>query len=86
EALRNTGESLGVFFGNTRIRTSTGALNLTAVSDVCRTDCSEKAFYPEFYPIMSEGVWSLNMSSCPGNCNGHGMCDFSQCVCEPGFY
>ena len=28
-------------------------------------------------------VWTFNMSSCPNNCNGHGRCDFSQCVCEP---
>ncbi|CAK9010426.1 Tenascin (TN) (Cytotactin) (GMEM) (GP 150-225) (Glioma-associated-extracellular matrix antigen) (Hexabrachion) (JI) (Myotendinous antigen) (Neuronectin) (Tenascin-C) (TN-C), partial [Durusdinium trenchii] len=26
------------------------------------------------------------MSSCPNNCNNHGRCDFSQCVCEPPWY
>lgn len=36
--------------------------------------------------MISEGVWTFNMSSCPNNCNGHGRCDFSQCVCEPPWY
>ena len=26
------------------------------------------------------------MSSCSNNCNGHGICDFSQCICEPEWF
>eukprot|EP00931_Biecheleriopsis_adriatica_P116156 TRINITY_DN91835_c0_g1_i1.p1 TRINITY_DN91835_c0_g1~~TRINITY_DN91835_c0_g1_i1.p1 ORF type:complete len:1557 (-),score=292.39 TRINITY_DN91835_c0_g1_i1:19-4689(-) len=69
-----------------KIRTAEGALNLTAISTLCRAVCERNAFFPEFYPIVSEGVWSFNMSSCPNNCNNNGRCDFSQCVCEPPWY
>eukprot|EP00913_Durusdinium_trenchii_P032381 g30318.t1 len=69
-----------------KIRTTENALNLTAISALCRADCEANAFFPEFYPVISEGVWTFNMSSCPNNCNNHGRCDFSQCVCEPPWY
>eukprot|EP00930_Biecheleria_cincta_P021566 TRINITY_DN15952_c0_g1_i2.p1 TRINITY_DN15952_c0_g1~~TRINITY_DN15952_c0_g1_i2.p1 ORF type:complete len:1446 (-),score=169.12 TRINITY_DN15952_c0_g1_i2:94-4431(-) len=74
------------YMNGIRIRTDTNAINLTAVSALCRADCNAKAFYPEFSPVVAEGIWSFNMSSCPGNCNGHGRCDFSQCVCETDWY
>eukprot|EP00438_Fugacium_kawagutii_P007312 Skav235706 [mRNA] locus=scaffold280:342739:345994:- [translate_table: standard] len=80
-----------------KIRTSENALNLTAISTLCLAhslgdtleklhDCEANAFFPEFYPLISEGAWmprGLLMSACRNNCNGHGRCDFSQCVCEP---
>lgn len=75
-----------VYFDGVRIRTDTGALNLSAISTVCRADCQSKAFYPEFYPIMSEGVWTLQTGTCPADCNGNGRCEMSQCVCMPSWY
>jgi len=75
-----------VFWEGTRIRTDTGALNLSAISQWCRADCQSRAFFPEFYPIMSEGVWVFRTDRCPNNCNGNGVCDMSQCICKPEFY
>jgi len=72
--------------GNMVIRTDTGALNLTAISTMCRFDCEQKAFFAEFYPIMSEGVWVFQTDTCPGDCSGNGYCDMSQCVCKPFWY
>jgi len=69
-----------------RIRTLEGALNLTAISMVCRRECADESFYPQFYPIMSEGIWEFKTDVCPGDCSGHGLCDMSQCVCEPSYY
>lgn len=40
-------------------------------------------FSPWWILTLCSKVWTFNMSSCPNNCNGHGRCDFSQCVCEP---
>lgn len=85
-SVRSTGTPPGIFMSGMRIRTVDYALNLTAISTLCRADCESKAFFPEFYPIISEGVWTFDMSSCPNNCNGHGICDFSQCICEPEWY
>lgn len=75
-----------VFIGDMRIRTIDGALNLTAISILCRADCESKAFYTEYQTQMVEGIWEFQMDFCPGNCSNHGICDFSQCVCEPGYY
>ncbi|CAJ1433355.1 unnamed protein product [Effrenium voratum] len=84
--LRSLGQAPGMWMSGMKIRTADYALNLTAISTLCRSDCEANAFFPEFYPIISEGVWTFNMSSCPNNCNGNGRCDFSQCVCEPPWY
>jgi len=86
ESVRTSGRAPGAFMSGMRIRTEDYALNLTAISTLCRADCEAKAFFPEFYPIISEGVWTFNMSSCPNNCNNHGRCDFSQCICETSWY
>lgn len=75
-----------VFHNGSKIRTDAGLLNLTAISMHCRKMCYEKAFVPEFYPTMVEGMWTFRTDSCTGNCSNHGLCDMSQCVCEPGFY
>lgn len=86
ESVRASGQPPPVHMSGIKIRTDQNALNLTAISTLCRSDCEANAFFPEFYPVISEGVWTFNMSSCPNNCNGHGRCDFSQCVCEPPWY
>lgn len=44
-----------------KIRTNEFALNLTAISSLCRQDCEDNAFFPEFYPIISEGAGSLEI-------------------------
>lgn len=77
-----------VYINETRIRTKSGALNLTALSTLCRKDCEEKAFYTEFYTQMIEGVWMFATDVCLGttSCSGHGYCEMSQCVCEPKYY
>eukprot|EP00434_Breviolum_minutum_P012469 symbB.v1.2.010984.t1/scaffold725.1/size168906/10 len=85
-SVRASGQPPPKVMSGIQIRTAENALNLTAISTLCRSDCEDNAFFPEFYPIISEGVWTFNMSSCPNNCNGHGRCDFSQCVCEPPWY
>lgn len=85
-SVRASGQPPPVYMSGIKIRTDQNALNLTAISTLCRSDCEANAFFPEFYPVISEGVWTFNMSSCPNNCNGHGCCDFSQCVCEPPWY
>lgn len=72
--------------GGTLTRNSSGGLDLIAISTICREDCEAKAFFPEFYPIMVEGVWAFQTDSCIHNCSGHGHCDMSFCVCEPPWY
>lgn len=68
------------------IRTNTSALNLTAISMLCRAECDVRAFVPDFSAKFSEGVWIYHAQSCEGGCSGHGTCDLSICVCQPGFY
>jgi len=63
-----------------------GKLDMLAVSTVCIRDCEEKQFVPEFHPFILEGVWIFDPGVCPSNCSGHGLCDMSQCVCEPAWY
>mmetsp|Transcript_71841 Transcript_71841/g.181768 ORF Transcript_71841/g.181768 Transcript_71841/m.181768 type:complete len:285 (-) Transcript_71841:58-912(-) len=77
---------LPVYYEFIRIRTEDGALNLTAISIICREDCQRKAFVPQFSPIMTEGVWEFKTDVCTRNCSGHGWCDMSQCVCQPEWY
>lgn len=69
-----------------RVRDSVGGLDLIAVSTLCRADCADKQFFPDFYPIMTEGVWTFSPSACMNDCSGHGVCDMSRCVCEPRWY
>jgi len=79
-------EAPGEYIDEMRIRTDEGLLNLTALSSYCRVDCSAKAFFPEFYPILVEGVYTFKIDECENDCSFHGFCDLSQCVCEPEWY
>jgi len=67
-------------------RNSTGDLDLLAISAICRGDCERKAFFPEFYPIMVEGVWGFKTDVCLHGCSGNGYCDMGFCVCRPPWY
>jgi len=72
--------------GDDTIRTTEGALNLTAISTMCRQICKTNQFNADFSPIMSEGIWAFSTNKCPGNCSGHGVCEMSQCVCKTSWY
>jgi len=69
-----------------QVRDSSGVLDINAVSTVCIRQCEANKFFPEFHPWMPEGVWIFDPNICPRNCSGHGICDMSQCVCEPSWY
>lgn len=84
-ALTRTGAIPDVVDG-TATRNSSGGLDLLAISTICRRACEAKAFYPEFYPILAEGVWGFQTDTCMHDCSGHGICDMSFCVCEPEWY
>jgi len=75
-----------VYLNGSKIRTDEGLLNLTAISRYCRKQCQQKAFVPQFHPVMAEGLWVFRTNVCMDNCSGHGYCDMSQCICEPGYY
>lgn len=79
-------EAPPAWVNGTRIRSASGALNLTALSLLCSKECDEKAFNAQFYAKMIEGVWIFQSDICPGNCSGHGYCELSQCVCKPEWY
>merc|ERR1712139_690096 len=85
--LANLEVGQGTFFNGYWIReVEMAPLCLQNVSMVCRNDCDVKAFFPIFYPILVEGVWTFSPNACQSNCGGHGTCQMSQCTCEVGWY
>lgn len=68
------------------IRFGDGTLDLRALGRYCREDCKNRSFIPDFYPILSVGVWTYVPDACGNNCSGHGVCELSQCICELGWY
>ena len=59
--------------------------NLMAMREMCQSICAMKEFQAEFVPNMKPGVWRLRPDKCPNECSGRGVCEFSHCVCEPGW-
>lgn len=84
--LTNTPQPLPSSLLGYQIRSPDGTLNISAVGSMCRYECIQQSFYPEFYPIMQEGVWTFSGNRCPNNCNGNGYCDLSLCICDIGWY
>lgn len=71
---------------NQTIRTDVGALNLTAISTMCRSICSAKKFQADFSSEVIDGVWIFDTNKCVGGCSGNGKCEMSQCICRPTWY
>jgi len=71
---------------NIQIRTEAGALNVTAISTMCRSTCSAKQFQADFTVDVMDGVWVFDTNKCVGGCSGNGVCEMSQCICRPGWY
>lgn len=72
---------------NLTIRTNdTGALDLTAISTMCRATCTAKQFQAAFSVEVLDGVWIFDTNKCVGGCSGNGVCEMSQCICRPHWY
>jgi len=72
--------------GRFNIRYPNGTMDLMAVGRLCREDCENRSFIPDFYPILSVGVWTFSPQACQNNCSGRGICEMSQCICELGWH
>ena len=61
------------------------AARVSEISSICTLSCQAKKFKPVFAPEFTLGTWIYNQSACSNDCSGNGQCEFSTCVCKPGF-
>jgi hypothetical protein len=64
----------------------TAAASLVDLSSICTTQCQTDSFQWQMSLAFGEGMWIYNPDVCLNDCSGgNGVCEFSQCVCRPGW-